>query len=168
MSIGEVLKWVFGILGVILVLLLIAFPEYFTQGYKVLTVDDGYTCLDGVNVPLKFTDDGNIACLSSDGINCDWKAEGECYLAEDDHRADLIKWSKPLICGAPHAKHYVTTGYDYLDAEGKPGGHWCQKGKAANDLGSFSLWSRIKNAVATKKIRDKLAAGTVVDDDDDV
>lgn len=155
MSWYRVLGIVFLICLVILLILYFVYPEYFEEGYSVITEDDGWTCLDNVNVPVRLEADGNISCLSSNGIDCVWQDNKKCYKAIDMYRATPTTYALPLVCGPAHAKHWTTTGYDYVDADGKTGAHWCQKSRAQEALGSFDLWGRIKNAVTAGKHRPK-------------
>lgn len=152
----KALGWAALIIVGVLFILWVLYPEYVEEGWNVIIADDGYTCPIGVSVPLvQITDDGNVACLSEDGINCIPK---ECHLAMIEHRNDPVKWSKPVVCGEALKEHWGGTGYDYVAPDGRPDGHWCQRGMKSYKAGGFSLWSRIKNAVAARKLREDEAA----------
>lgn len=145
----KVLGWIIVCAVIVIAILAALYPEYFTEGYYATVEDDGYTCLAGIGVPLKIMPDGNVACMSLNGIDCLWTAD-DCRTQLEKYRLGKKEDYDPLVCGTDHvAKWHGTTGYDYKDADGKSGGHWCQKGQAAETAGNFGWWSRVKQRVAS-------------------
>lgn len=159
------LAGIFGVIllaiAVILIVLYIMYPEYFEEGYYVVTADDGYTCLADIgtsNVPMKVMPDGNIACMSANGKDCLWS--DACHAQLLAYRKKPTDYDDPLVCGAAHAVHWGDTGYNYKDANGKSGAHWCQKAQNAEKVnGAFNVWNRIKTAAEyQRQINQALAA----------
>ena len=86
-----------------------------------LTTPEGpWKCLPGINVPLKKNAQGDVQCMSHDGVGCLWRgSEGECNaLIANVPEASI----RPLVCGEMHARHYGGGGYD------NPG-HWCARAR---------------------------------------
>lgn len=134
--------WLAGL--AVLIILLLVFWDRIKELWYVTFVDDGYTCLPNVNVPVRIMPDGNIACMSTNGKDCLWSTDTKgCYGSIDSYREDSTKYVNPLVCGAAHKEKYGNTGYDYLDADGKAGSHWCQKGSVSNTAGDFNWYNRV-------------------------
>ncbi|DBA01632.1 TPA: hypothetical protein N0F65_011388 [Lagenidium giganteum] len=77
-----------------------------------------WTCVNGVNVPLRVNFWGDVECMSSNRRDCHWKSsQSEC--------AALIvnppKLQVPLTCGDVHVDEHGTGGYGTAN-------HWCRLG----------------------------------------
>ncbi len=84
-----------------------------------LSPNQNWTCLDGIDVPIRRDLDGNISCLAENGKDCVWGgcAEKLKQYALPENAARI----NPLVCGTAHAQYYGITGYDTQ-------GHWCAVG----------------------------------------
>jgi hypothetical protein len=93
-----------------------------TQNRRETFVDDisKWTCIPGVDVPVRRNAVGDIECMSSDGRNCSW---GGCATKS----ATPVQPLQPLACGATHNSLYGGTGYDNPN-------HWCSMANKAIKL----------------------------------
>ncbi|KDO26043.1 hypothetical protein SPRG_08696 [Saprolegnia parasitica CBS 223.65] len=85
------------------------------------TEPTAWRCLQGINTPVALTSSGDVACLSVDGVNCQWTASASACL---DRARSLPSVIKPLVCGLAHKVHWGITGYDTP-------AHWCAQAKLA-------------------------------------
>lgn len=113
---------------IIVLIILIIFIIYKMSGKKENAASlENWNCIGSIDSPIKRID-GDVACMSPDGKNCNW---GSCT---DGNK----KISNPqfLKCGEMHKKIWGTTGYDTPD-------HWCNKAdklllKKWNYVGCFN------------------------------
>jgi hypothetical protein len=76
-----------------------------------------WLCIPGQTSPMRVNAMGNVECLSTDGINCQWNTVS-CETIQD-YDASSISPINPLVCGADHLSVWGSTGYD------DPPNHWC-------------------------------------------
>jgi len=80
-----------------------------------------WKCADGINVPLRRNDAGDIECMSFDGFNCAWQAsKAGC----DNLLASPPSRIQPLVCGEDHRRKWGSTGYTNPI-------HWCARANAS-------------------------------------
>jgi hypothetical protein len=78
-----------------------------------------WRCLNGITVPLRKNEIGDVECMSQNNKDCLWKGnDAECNTLLANPPANL----KPLVCGDMHKLHWGGPGYE------NPA-HWCAKGK---------------------------------------
>jgi len=77
-------------------------PDYSTK----------WTCLNGINVPVRLNSSGDVQCAATDGRNCLW--------GDSCNASTLPDNLKPLTCGSDHNSQWGGTGYSDKN-------HWCNK-----------------------------------------
>ena len=81
-----------------------------------------WKCLPGIPVPLQRNVQGDVQCMSYDGVGCLWQGnEDQCngLIRGIFHNNNTIR---PLVCGEMHARYHGGSGYD------NPG-HWCARAR---------------------------------------
>ncbi|OQR88618.1 hypothetical protein ACHHYP_06719, partial [Achlya hypogyna] len=86
-----------------------------------------WKCIFGTSTPVAVTPTGDIACMSSDGRNCEWTgSDAGCQ----SKLKTPVAPSNPLVCGAAHLAQWGSTGYDNPS-------HWCSQSKLALQAGQW-------------------------------
>jgi len=89
------------------------YKMYVCSGYA---QDTAWTCVSGIDCPLRLNTAGDVECMSQDGINCMWTA-GNCAGTLASPPATI----NPLTCGTNHMNLYNSFGYEVST-------HWCYRG----------------------------------------
>lgn len=77
-----------------------------------------WRCVPGIACPIRYYN-GDIQCMSVDGVNCMWQADdAACAALQPPANVN------PLACGADSLAKWGSTGYDDPN-------HWCFRGKNA-------------------------------------
>jgi len=83
-----------------------------------------WSCIPGVNTPLRINQNNDVECMAFDRRNCIWQdTPQQCNRVKNAYQFN--NRVAPLSCGKGHQSQYGTTGY----SDGP--GHWCNKGKNA-------------------------------------
>jgi hypothetical protein len=86
-------------------------------GDSPISASTAWSCVAGIDCPIRMNSLGDIECMSTDGQNCLWTS-GQCASTLASTPSSSIR---PLTCGANHKNLYGITGYE--DPV-----HWCFKG----------------------------------------
>jgi hypothetical protein len=74
-----------------------------------------WTCISGIDCPLRVNSAGDVECMSADGANCLWNTNCAGTLASPP--ATIV----PLSCGKGHMNQWGSFGYETPT-------HWCYRG----------------------------------------
>ena len=77
-----------------------------------------WTCLGGINVPLRKNVGGDVECMSRNHRDCLWGDWNSCNWYVNNVPESM----QPLVCGSMHQREHGSSGYDN-------GNHWCARGR---------------------------------------
>jgi len=80
------------------------------------TAPGAWTCVPGIDCPIRLNSAGNVECMAQDGANCLW-TPGNCA----GTLASPPTTINPFTCGKTHYTTYGSYGYDSTT-------HWCYRG----------------------------------------
>lgn len=104
-------------LPIIFIIVVIILIVLYTHFFKSKETD--WTCVNGVNVPLRRVKSGDVQCMSVDARNCLWQPDqAACN--------KLISNKPPVIEGLTCGEQYKAVWGD--DGYGSPN-QWCSVGK---------------------------------------